>query len=761
MHTLSNDMVRAIGWTLIHSLWQGLILAVVAGILILFTRKAKPALRYNIFTVLFFVLVGSAVGTFFYELQQLKPVSAATAPLALVAAPQTPVTPVAVQEMNTPAAPGFTELFITYFNEHAPLLVMFWFIIFAGKLLWLFSGLVSIQRIRYYKTTVPDAALTGWLQMLAVKLQMKRRVQLLESAMVKVPTAIGMLKPVILMPIGLMAQLPPDQVEAVLLHELAHIRRRDFLVNLIQHFAETIFFFNPALLWLSARIREEREHCCDDMAIAATQSKKGYIEALVGFQELYLTTGTRYGMAFPGKKQQLLHRVKRILGQHHDTLNVAEKSFLLVCFSLIGMLGMVFSHPGRQEAPIPVLAQVTEKIITAAGSKPQPEIKFAAEDKHKDKFKGLDPAGVTNGTTLQFEEKRKGQPNMIHLFKGNNTLFQAAADAQHKLLLFKVNGREVYIDGDNKQQLSPYLTALQTLSTDYKVPYKGGYQPYQPGYQPYHPQQDTVPVLHKANATYSGVITNTTNGKVYKISVDNNRMTGLIVDGVQVPQDQLPFRYAEVNAIFRQMEGDAAEADLGRKKMEIDRNIQEAEREREKAEQIRRKIETDRNIQEAELKRKVEELEKRKMELDREAQRNDANQKRVQVREPINAREPLSAHSALQPAAPISASPSASLSPTHATLAPVPAVKVDNSLAEEIVADMMADGLITQKDNLRFHLSQDKFVVNDKPQSDQILKRYKQKYIKSPSESYTYSRSAKGTSSQIHTGNKTVSITSN
>jgi len=766
MHTLSNDMVRAIGWTLIHSLWQGLILAVVAGILILFTRKAKPALRYNIFTGLFFVLVGSAIGTFFYELQQLKASPAATLQLAAVTAPQTPVAPVAMPEMNAPAEPGFTELFISYFNEHAPLLVMFWFIIFAGKLLWLFSGLVSIQRIRYYKTTAPDAALTGWLQMLAAKLQLKRRVQLLESAMVKVPTAIGMLKPVILMPIGLMAQLPPDQVEAVLLHELAHIRRRDFLVNLIQHFAETIFFFNPALLWLSARIREEREHCCDDIAIAATQSKKGYIQALVGFQELYLTTGTRYGMAFPGKKQQLLHRVKRILGQHNNTLNIAEKSFLLVCFSLIGMLGMVFSHPGRQEAPVPVIAQVMEKITTAAAGKPQPETRPqpvatpAAENKHKDKFKDLDPAGVTNGTTLQFEEERNGQPYTVHLFKRNNTLFQAETDAQHKLLLFKVNGKEVYLDGDDKQLLSPYTAALQTLSTDYKVPYKGGYQPYQPGYQPYQsgyrpylPQQDTVPVLHKANATYTGVITNTNNGKVYKISVDNNRMTGLMVDGVQVPQDQLPSRYAEVNTIFRQMEGDAAEAELARKKMEMDRNIQEAERDREKAEQIRRKLETDRTIQEAELKRKIEELERRKMELDREAQRNDAGSRRVQVRTPMNAREPLSAHNPLQPAAPIS--PSASPSSLHAPLAPIPPVKVNNDLTDGIIADMVKDGLITQKDkdNLSFRLNQGEFVVNDKPQSAEIIKRYKEKYVKYPSDTYTYSKSGGSTSSHVHIGN--------
>ena len=114
---------------------------------------------------------------------------------------------------------------------------------------------------------------------------MKSLHSLLESAIVKVPVVIGLLKPVILLPLGLLSNLPPDQVEAVLLHELAHIRRKDYLVNLLQSFAEVVFFFNPALLWISSLMREERENCCDDVAISHIKNKKQFIHALVAFQE--------------------------------------------------------------------------------------------------------------------------------------------------------------------------------------------------------------------------------------------------------------------------------------------------------------------------------------------------------------------------------------------------------------------------------------------------------------------------------------------
>ncbi|MDB5209278.1 MAG: hypothetical protein JWQ30_105, partial [Sediminibacterium sp.] len=127
--------------------------------------------------------------------------------------------------------------------------------------------------------------------------------------------------------LGLLAHLPSDEIEAILLHELAHIKRRDYFINLLQSFVETIFFFNPALMWLSSMIREERENCCDDIAISITNSKTKFINALIAFQEYHFSTPS-YTVGFPGRKNQLLNRVKRIISDSNKTLNATEKSLL-------------------------------------------------------------------------------------------------------------------------------------------------------------------------------------------------------------------------------------------------------------------------------------------------------------------------------------------------------------------------------------------------------------------------------------------------
>jgi beta-lactamase regulating signal transducer with metallopeptidase domain len=91
----------------------------------------------------------------------------------------------------------------------------------------------------------------------------------------------------------MLTTLPASEIEAILLHELAHIRRRDYLVNLLQSFSDIIFFFNPAVLWLSSLIRDERENCCDDIAIGEVKNKKQFIHALLSFQEYNLIQNTR------------------------------------------------------------------------------------------------------------------------------------------------------------------------------------------------------------------------------------------------------------------------------------------------------------------------------------------------------------------------------------------------------------------------------------------------------------------------------------
>lgn len=143
----------------------------------------------------------------------------------------------------------------------------------------------AAERLRRRDIHPARAELEVLLARLSSRLGVRTPVRLFESAAVTVPMAIGALKPVILLPLSVLSGLSPAQVEAVLAHELAHIRRRDYLVNVLQSIAETFLFYHPGVWWVSGRIRIERENCCDDEAVAATGDRKAYARALVELEE--------------------------------------------------------------------------------------------------------------------------------------------------------------------------------------------------------------------------------------------------------------------------------------------------------------------------------------------------------------------------------------------------------------------------------------------------------------------------------------------
>ncbi len=146
---------------------------------------------------------------------------------------------------------------------------------------------------------------------LAKRLHIARPIRLLESSMVDVPTVIGWLRPVVLMPASALAGMAPQQLEAILAHELAHIRRHDYLVNLLQTLVETLLFYHPAVWWLSRRIRVERENCCDDLAVSLCGDPYAYARALADLEELRADS-SRLVLAATGGS--LLHRVRRLIG---------------------------------------------------------------------------------------------------------------------------------------------------------------------------------------------------------------------------------------------------------------------------------------------------------------------------------------------------------------------------------------------------------------------------------------------------------------
>jgi beta-lactamase regulating signal transducer with metallopeptidase domain len=307
---------------LIHSLWQGLVLAVISALVMFLTKKTSAAIRYNLVLVQFLLFIGACVFTFVWEWSKPSQQSMVQFGNAIGGRAS------ALLSLNADGIRAFANTCVGYFTANAPMVVLLWLVFFLFRSVRMMRGLIFIHTAKHRQVSEPVDYWRNRAELLCEKLQLKRAVRLLESGYVKMPMVIGHLKPVILIPVGLLAGLPPEQVEAVLLHELAHIRRHDYIVNFLQTIAETIFFFNPGLLWISALLRDERENCCDDIALAQTKNKREFIDALISFKE-YSLYGANYAVAFPGKKNQLLQRVSRILGNKNKTVTSAERAFLI------------------------------------------------------------------------------------------------------------------------------------------------------------------------------------------------------------------------------------------------------------------------------------------------------------------------------------------------------------------------------------------------------------------------------------------------
>src|SRR5256714_12762778 len=145
---------------------------------------------------------------------------------------------------------------------------------------------------------------------LAARLRVTRPVQVLESAMVQVPAVVGWVRPVVLLPASALTGLPPLQLDALLAHELAHVRRYDYLVNLLQSAIETLLFYHPAVWWVSRRVRDEREHCCDDVAVAACGDAHFYATALLGMERL---RNPMPALSMAAAGGSLVERVRRLM----------------------------------------------------------------------------------------------------------------------------------------------------------------------------------------------------------------------------------------------------------------------------------------------------------------------------------------------------------------------------------------------------------------------------------------------------------------
>ncbi|MDR6967259.1 beta-lactamase regulating signal transducer with metallopeptidase domain [Flavobacterium arsenatis] len=355
MFTISDTLLKAISWTLVHTIWQGFILAFLAGIVILMTKKATSTLRYNLLSGLFLLFIIVVGFTFNYEYQHENEA------YLTVNFSENLKSVFTLQDGNV--SNNFSTLIVDFLNKNANTIVLIWFIVFCFKCFSITTNLSHIYKIRNYRNQPVSDYWKERLEALSQNIRLNKTIVLLESQLVKVPSVTGFFKPIILLPIGMLSQLPQDQVEAILLHELAHIRRKDYFVNLLQSFVEIVFFFNPGVLWLSSLIKEERENCCDDIAVSVTKCKAKFVHALVSFQE-YNMKDNELIMGFGGKKNHLLNRAKRIIHNDTKSLNGIEKTFLSVAVFAVLMVMLAFGNSKMESSGKPSTAIRTETTTT-------------------------------------------------------------------------------------------------------------------------------------------------------------------------------------------------------------------------------------------------------------------------------------------------------------------------------------------------------------------------------------------------------------
>lgn len=353
MFTISDTLLKAISWTLVHTVWQGFILAFLAGIVILTTKKSTSVLRYNLLSALFLIFIVVVGFTFNYEYQKENVESVTSLNFSIEHLKAVWTTE------NGTVSNNFSALVIDFLNANANTIVLIWFIIFCIKCFNITSNLSHIYKIRNYRNQPVSDYWKERLEILSQAIHLNKSIVLLESQLVKVPSVTGFFKPIILLPIGLLSHLPQDQIEAILLHELAHIRRKDYFVNLVQSFAEIVFFFNPGVLWLSSLIKEERENCCDDIAVEVTKCKAKFVRALVSFQE-YNVKNNELIMGFGGKKNHLLNRAKRIINNDTKSLNGLEKTFLSVAVFAVLIAILTFGNSKIEASNNPLTEEKTE-----------------------------------------------------------------------------------------------------------------------------------------------------------------------------------------------------------------------------------------------------------------------------------------------------------------------------------------------------------------------------------------------------------------
>ena len=296
---LSPSALHSLGWTLLHFLWQGTAVAALATVLMSLSRRAS--IRYVLAVAALALMLAAPVATFFF----LAPSGTVVPTKSFALADK--------QATVTGAGVVTTSARFSRFSQSLdilPWLVEAWLLGVAFFSLRFTGGFLLLERERRKQSTTPSARVLAMCDRLQRRLGLDRTIRYCECKWLQAPAVIGWFRPIVMLPVMALTGLGEEQLQSVIAHELAHIQRLDPFVNVFQIAVETLFFYHPAVWWLNKRIRAEREHCCDDVAVSLCGNPVEYARALTLMEEWRSAPA----LAMAANRGRLSERIFRLLG---------------------------------------------------------------------------------------------------------------------------------------------------------------------------------------------------------------------------------------------------------------------------------------------------------------------------------------------------------------------------------------------------------------------------------------------------------------
>ena len=354
-----------------HSFWQGLTIYLVVRLILSVFISGNPAFRYKIY---YAALIAQVVWFSMTLIQYLN-----------IGGNRIMSVPDEKFSLLIPAAPVKISIWYSvmeFLNQQASLIFMLWVAGIAFLTIRFLGALYQVHVLKTQKISEIDNELNLLFNRLMVRLNFSRRIKIFLSEKVNIPVVAGFLKPVVLIPIGFVNGLSQQQVESILLHELAHIKRNDYFFNLLQTIAEIIFFFNPFTWLISRSIRMEREQACDDFVLNYTH-KIEYARALIATREFQVTHSMAQGLH--SGKNELYTRINRIMGKFkhkeksHSFRNMVAYTIVISMLAL----SLAFSSKNETDSIREILPGSVEMNATSQGEQPAVETKVEKPEKNE------------------------------------------------------------------------------------------------------------------------------------------------------------------------------------------------------------------------------------------------------------------------------------------------------------------------------------------------------------------------------------------